>query len=243
MTALTTVLPALGPDFLDPDYLIASFGGWALGGIMLVIFIEVGLLFPILPGDSLLFTAGALLAQDSLDIPMNIGELSVVLVLAAFAGTQTGYWIGRKVGPRLFSRPDSRIFKQSHVDATYAYFDKYGGRTLVVAQFMPFVRTYASVAAGVGRMPYRHFVKFNGIGVVLWAGGVTWLGYLLGNIPFVRQNIEALLVLIVLFSVAPAGIEVLRKRRAMRKGVITEEGRDVRYDEPAERAEVEREAF
>lgn len=242
-TALATALPALGPDFLDPDHLISSFGAWALGGIMLIIFVEVGLLFPILPGDSLLFTAGALLAQDSLDIPVNIWELSLILILTAFAGTQTGYWIGRKVGPKLFNRPDSRFFKQSHIDATYAYFDKYGGRTLIVAQFMPFVRTYASVAAGVGQMPYKHFVKFNAIGVVLWAGGVTWLGYLLGTIPFVRHNIEALLVLVVLFSVAPAIVEVLRKRRAAKKGLIDEQGRDTRYDEAVERAAVEREAF
>ena len=103
----------------------------------------------------------------------------------------------------MFSKPDSRFFKQKYIDQTYAYFDKYGGRTLIVAQFIPFVRTYASVAAGVGKMPYRHFALFNAIGVVLWAGGVTMLGYLLGNITFIKENIEALLILVVLISVVP----------------------------------------
>ncbi len=210
------MVPALGPDWLDPQHLIDSFGPWALVGIMAVIFIEVGLLFPILPGDSLLFTAGALVASDELDVGIGIVPLSLILVVTAFAGTQSGYWIGRFIGTRLFDRPDGRIFKRKHIDMTHAYFDKYGGRTLVVAQFIPFVRTYASVAAGVGRMPYRHFVKFNAVGVVLWAGGVTWLGFALGRITFVANNIEALLVLIVLASVSPVIVEVLRERRKRR---------------------------
>jgi membrane-associated protein len=222
-TSAAAVLPALGPNFLDPQHLIDSFGAWALGGIMLVIFIEVGLLFPILPGDSLLFTAGALVAQQTLTLPVNIWQLSGILILTAFAGTQCGYWIGRLVGPRLFDRPDSRFFKQKYIDQTHAYFDTYGGRTLVIAQFVPFVRTYASVAAGVGKMPYPHFAKFNGIGVVLWAGGVTWLGYWLGSFPFISKNIEALLVLIVLFSVLPIGVEVLRERRKQRKAAAAGE--------------------
>ncbi|WP_029291713.1 VTT domain-containing protein [Cellulomonas sp. HZM] len=242
-TLAPTQVPALGPDILDAQHLIDRFGTWALLGIMAIVFIEVGLLFPILPGDSLLFTAGALLAQEALDIPLNIGELMVVMILTAFAGTQCGYLIGRKLGPRVFSKPDSRFFKQKYIDDTYAYFDRYGGRTLIVAQFMPFVRTYASVAAGVGRMPYRHFVKFNAIGVVLWAGGVTYLGYVLGNIAFISNNIEALLALVVLFSVTPILLELWRARRKRKAGVLDEDGRDTRYDEPAERAEVERKSF
>jgi membrane-associated protein len=232
MTALSAAGPvaALGPDFLDPQHLIDSFGTWVLLGIMAIVFIEVGLLFPILPGDSLLFTAGALVAQDNLEIKISIGALVAILILTAYAGTQTGYLIGRTLGPKVFSKPDSRFFKQKYIDQTYAYFDKYGGRTLIVAQFIPFVRTYASVAAGVGKMPYRHFALFNAIGVILWAGGVTMLGYLLGNIAFIRDNIEALL-------------EVWRKRRHQKTGEITQDGRDLRYDEQAERDEVERKAF
>ena len=244
-TALSAAGPvaALGPDFLDPQHLIDSFGTWVLLGIMAIVFIEVGLLFPILPGDSLLFTAGALVAQDNLEIKISIGALVAILILTAYAGTQTGYLIGRTLGPKVFSKPDSRFFKQKYIDQTYAYFDRYGGRTLIVAQFIPFVRTYASVAAGVGKMPYRHFALFNAIGVILWAGGVTMLGYLLGNIAFIRDNIEALLVLVVLMSVVPVLIEVWRKRRHQKTGEITEDGRDLRYDEQAERDEVERKAF
>jgi membrane-associated protein len=244
-TALSAAGPvaALGPDFLDPQHLIDSFGTWVLLGIMAIVFIEVGLLFPILPGDSLLFTAGALVAQDNLEIKISIGALVAILILTAYAGTQTGYLIGRTLGPKVFSKPDSRFFKQKYIDQTYAYFDKYGGRTLIVAQFIPFVRTYASVAAGVGKMPYRHFALFNAIGVILWAGGVTMLGYLLGNIAFIRDNIEALLVLVVLMSVVPVLIEVWRKRRHQKTGEITQDGRDLRYDEQAERDEVERKAF
>ncbi len=215
-------VPALGPDWLDPDHIIASLGTWALLGVMVIVFVEVGLLFPILPGDSLLFTAGAIAAQPASHLP-PIGWLSVILTLTAFAGTQTGYWLGRLIGNRLFDRPDGRIFKRKHIELTNAYFEKYGGRTLIVAQFMPFVRTYASAAAGVGRMPYRHFVAFNAIGVVLWASGVTWLGYALGNVPFVKNNIEAMLVLVVLFSVSPIIVEVIRHRLKARKSPVDDE--------------------
>ena len=256
-TALAAALPAvhagapvhtLLPDFLDAQHLIDSFGTAALVGILAVIFVEVGLLFPILPGDSLLFTAGALVAQDDLNVNISIGALVLLLVVTAYAGTQTGYLIGRTLGPKVFSKPDSRFFKQRYIDQTYAYFDKYGGRTLIVAQFIPFVRTYASVAAGVGRMPYKHFAFFNAIGVVLWAGDVTMLGYLLGNITFIKENIEALLVLVVFMSVAPVILEVWRKNRKNKKlaaaGLpVDEAGRDPRYDEQAERDEVERKAF
>src|SRR3954453_6583455 len=246
-TALSAAGPvaALGPDFLDPQHLIDSFGTWVLLGIMAIVFVEVGLLFPILPGDSLLFTAGALVAQDDLQVNISIGALVGILILTAYAGTQTGYLIGRTAGPKVFAKEDSRFFKQKYIDQTYAYFDRYGGRTLIVAQFIPFVRTCASVAAGVGRMKYRHFALWNLIGVVLWAGGVTLLGYLLGNIGFIKDNIEALLVLVVFFSVLPILVEVWRKRRRAKKGLGVAEGdrRNERYDEQAERDAVEKKAF
>ena len=237
-TALTAALhaagpvPALGPDFLNADHLIQSFGGAALIGIVVVVFIETGLLFPFLPGDSLLFTAGALVAQQFLDFPLWL--LCLLIFLAAFLGDQTAFLIGRKLGPRVFRRPDSRFFKQSYIDQTYAYFDKYGGRTIIVARFVPIVRTYAPVAAGVGKMSYRHFVSYNVIGALLWGVGVTMLGYALGNVSFVKDNIEVLLVVLVLISVLPMVGEVWRARRR---------ARDTRYDEPAERAEVERKVF
>ncbi|WP_169166561.1 VTT domain-containing protein [Cellulomonas taurus] len=203
--------PMLGPDWLNADHLIASFGTYALIGIVIVVFIETGLLFPLLPGDSLLFTAGALVAQQQLDFPLWL--LCLLIFVAAFAGDQVAYFIGAKGGRKLFSRPDSRIFKQKYIDETYKYFDKYGGRTIIIARFVPIVRTYAPVAAGVGKMSYKHFVSFNVLGALFWGVGVTLLGYALGNIQFVKDNIEALIVLIVLVSVIPMGIEILRARR------------------------------
>lgn len=208
---MISALPALGPGFLDPDTLIASFGPYALGGVVLVVFIETGLLFPFLPGDSLLFTAGMLTAQEQITVPIWL--LCTMLFLAAFVGDQLAYLIGSRMGPRVFNRPDSRFFKQSYIDMTNAYFEKYGGRTIIVARFVPFVRTYAPVAAGVGKMSYKHFVSFNVIGALLWAVGVTLLGYALGNVTFIKENIEALLVAIVLVSVIPIAVEMWRARR------------------------------
>ncbi|WP_298459070.1 DedA family protein [uncultured Cellulomonas sp.] len=236
MTALAAALPTagplatIGPDFLDAEHLISQFGAYALGGIVLVVFIETGLLFPFLPGDSLLFTAGMLVAQDEITVPLWV--LCLALFAAAFVGDQLAYFIGHKVGPRLFNRPDSRIFKQEYIDQTYAYFDKYGGRTIIVARFVPFVRTYAPVVAGVARMRYRTFVSFNVVGALLWGVGVTVLGYFLGQIEFVRTNIEIILILIVGLSLVPVAIELLRARSRRR---------DPRYDEPHERERVEAE--
>lgn len=229
--------PTLGPDWLNADHLIQSFGTYALIGIVVVVFIETGLLFPLLPGDSLLFTAGALVAQQQLDFPLWL--LCLLIFVAAFAGDQLAYLIGAKGGRKLFSRPDSRIFKQKYIDDTYKYFDKYGGRTIIIARFVPIVRTYAPVAAGVGKMSYKHFVSFNVLGALFWGVGVTLLGYALGNITFVKDNIEALIVLIVLVSVIPMGVEVLRARRdAKREGAAASA-----TPEPEDRGDIERKAF
>lgn len=225
--ALAGAVPALGPDWLDAERLIASFGPYALLGVVVVVFIETGLLFPFLPGDSLLFTAGMFVAHDEITVPLWV--LCAALFVSAFAGDQTAYLIGRKAGARLFRRPDSRFFKQQYIDQTYAYFDRYGGRTIIIARFVPFVRTYAPVAAGIGRMRYRHFVSYNVIGAFLWGVGVTVLGYLLGNVTFIKDNIELIAVGIVGVSVIPIVVEVLRQRS---------KARDERYDEPAERDRV-----
>jgi membrane-associated protein len=155
-----------------------------------------------------------------------------LIVAAAIAGDQVGYVIGAKAGPRVFHRPDSRFFKQEYVDKAYSYFDRYGGRTIVLARFVPIVRTFAPVVAGVSKMRYRTFVTYNVIGGVLWGAGVTTLGYFLGQVDFVADNIEAILIGIVLLSVVPIATELLRARS---------KSRDSRYDEPKERAEVERE--
>ncbi len=221
----------LGLDFLDPGHLIQMFGHYALWGVAAVIFAECGLLIGFFfPGDSLLFTAGLFIAQDIIAQPLWLA--CVVLTIAAVAGNLCGYWIGRKAGPPIFTRPDSRLFKQEYVDQTFAFFDKYGNRSIVLARFVPIVRTFITVAAGVGKMDLRRYATYTGIGGLLWASGVTVLGYYLGQIDFVREHIEAMLILIVLVSVLPIGVELLRSRSRKR---------DERYDEPHERERVIRE--
>jgi membrane-associated protein len=212
-------VPMLGPDWLDPENLINGFierfGSWALLGIVAIVIIETGLLFPFLPGDSLLFTAGLFTGTGQIDLPIYI--VAGMLGLAAFVGPQIGYWIGRLSGPRIFSRPDSRIFKQAHVDRTHAFFERYGGRAIVLAQFVPFVRTYIPVAAGVGKMPYGHFIKFNVIGALVWGVGVTLLGYWLGGFPIVKDNIEVALILIVAVSLLPMVFEAVKHQVEKRR--------------------------
>jgi membrane-associated protein len=221
----------LGLDFLDPEHLIQMFGDFALWGVLVVIFAECGLLIGFFfPGDSLLFTVGLFIAHDLIAQPLWLACLA--LTVAAVAGNMCGYWIGRKAGPPIFSRPDSRLFKQEYVDQTFGFFDKYGNRAIVLARFVPIVRTFITVAAGVGQMNLRRYTVYTGIGGVLWATGVTVLGYFLGQIDFVRENIEAMLILIVAVSILPIIVELLKARSSKR---------DERYDEPHERDRVIRE--
>ncbi|MER7724586.1 VTT domain-containing protein [Streptomyces sp. NPDC096323] len=204
---------ALGPSWLDPDHLIGQFG---LIGVLVIVFAESGLLIGFfLPGDSLLFTTGLLVTTDKLHTPLWL--VCVLVALAAIIGDQVGYLFGRKVGPSLFNRPDSRLFKQENVEKAHEFFEKYGPKSLVLARFVPIVRTFTPIIAGVSRMNYRSFLTFNIIGGVLWGVGVTLLGAGLGKIEFVHKNIEAMLVLIVLISVVPIGIEFLRARSKSKK--------------------------
>lgn len=215
---------------LDPQTLIDQFGAYALWGAALVVFIECWL-FPFLPGDSLLFLVGLLISQqEQISVPLWLA--CIVLTVAAVASNVVGYAVGAKLGPAVFNRPDSRFFKQQHVDQTFAFFYKYGNRAIVLARFVPIVRTFITLAAGVGRMPFRRFVTYSAIGGVAWATGVTLLGYWLGQVNFLADHIDLVLLGLVLVSVVPIGIEVLRARSKRR---------DVRYDEPHERAEVLRE--
>ncbi|WP_181768127.1 DedA family protein, partial [Streptomyces albidus (ex Kaewkla and Franco 2022)] len=204
-----TVL-ALGPSWLDPDYLIQTFG---LIGILVIVFAESGLLIGFfLPGDSLLFTAGLLVATDKyLHYPLWL--VCTLVVISAVLGDQAGYLFGRKVGPSLFRRPDSRLFKQENVEKAHEFFEKYGPKSLVLARFVPIVRTFTPIIAGVSQMRYRSFLTFNVVGGVLWGAGVTLLGALLGQIAAVRNNIEMMLVGIVVLSVMPIVIEYLRARK------------------------------
>ena len=218
----------LGPSWLDPETLLASLGDAALWGTALILFLECGLFVFFLPGDSLLFTVGLLVGRGSIDQPLWL--VCVVLTIAAMAGNIAGYEIGRKMGPALFSRPDSRFFKQRFIDQTVAFFDKHGPRAIVLARFVPIVRTFITVTAGAGGMDYRRYTTYTVIGGVLWGTGVTLLGYALGSVALVSEHIELILIGIVALSLVPVAVELVRKR-----------SRDERYDDPAERARVERE--
>ncbi|PWI17154.1 hypothetical protein DI272_25575 [Streptomyces sp. Act143] len=198
---------ALGPEWLSPDYLIETF---SLPGILLIVFAESGL-FAFLPGDSLLFTAGLFVAQgDYISQPLWL--VCLLIVLAAVLGDQVGYMIGKFFGPKLFSRPNSRLFKQENLEKAHEFMEKYGPKAIVLARFVPIVRTFAPIVAGAGRMKYRTFLTYNVIGGVAWGTGVTLAGYWLGQIDVIHKNVEAILVLIVFVSVVPIIIEYLRER-------------------------------
>ena len=204
---------ALGPSWLDPNYLLDTFGIW---GLLLIVFAESGLLIGFfLPGDSLLFTTGLLITTNQLNFPL--WAAIALICVAAVLGDQAGYMFGKKVGPSLFNRPDSRLFKQENVVKAHEFFEKYGPKSLVLARFVPVVRTFTPIIAGVSGMKYRSFVLFNVIGGVLWGAGVTLLGSWLGKIDFVHKNIEAILILIVFISVIPIIIEFLRARSKAKK--------------------------
>lgn len=211
----------LGPDWLHPESLLGSLGGWALWGTALIVFAECGLFLFFMPGDSLLFTVGLLVGRGSVHHALWL--VCLVLSLAALAGNVVGYEIGRRAGPALFRRPDSRLFKQRYIDQTVAFFDKYGARAIVLARFVPVVRTFITVTAGVGRMDRRTFFGYSALGALLWGTGVTVLGYFLGSVSFIADNLEAIAILIVLISVLPAIVEVVRARRGERNTAYDEE--------------------
>lgn len=199
---------SLLPSWLEAEFLIETFG---MLGVLATVFVESGLLVGfLLPGDSLLFTAGLLSANDVLP---DVWVLLVTIPLAAIAGDQVGYAIGRKGGPAVFNRPESRFFRREYVERAELFFAEHGARTIVLARFVPIVRTLAPVMAGAARMPYRTFVLFNVIGGVLWGVGVTLLGYFLGQIAFVHDNIELIIIAIVAVSLIPAALELRRARR------------------------------
>ena len=214
---MNTTVTAL-PDILDPMYWLGAggvFGSAVLPGILVIVFIETGLLFPLLPGESLLFTGG--LRASHPHPPVDIWVLAPCVALVAVLGDQTGYFIGRRIGPALFKKEDSRFFKRHYVTESHAFFEKYGAWAVILARFAPFVRTFVPVIAGVSYMRYPVFLGFDIVGGVLWGAGVTLLGYFLGNVPFVKAHLELMILLIVFLSVLPGLITVgrnLLKRRA-----------------------------
>jgi len=212
---MTSFLLEVWRSLTDPDRLIYLLSqvitGW-LGYALLagIVFAETGLLVGLfLPGDSLLFTGGVVAGAGEL----NIVQICALLVAASVLGDQSGYFLGYRTGPRIFRRPDSRLFKQAYVARTQAFYEKHGGKTLIYAKFVPIVRTFAPFMAGVGRMQYRRFLSFNVFGGLGWVLSMTLAGYNLGGIPVVRRNFEKVVILIVLLSVLPVILQYLKSRK------------------------------
>jgi membrane-associated protein len=214
---MSTAVLAL-PDIFDPMYWLGAggvFGSAVLPGILVIIFIETGLLFPLLPGESLLFTGGLLTAHPN--PPTSIWVLAPTVALVAVLGDQTGYFIGRRIGPALFKKEDSRFFKKHYVTESHAFFEKYGPWAVILARFAPFVRTFVPVVAGVSYMRYPVFLGFDIVGGIAWGGGTTLAGYFLGTVPFVHQNLEKIILGILFVSLIPAMIAAWRGYRGHRR--------------------------
>ena len=191
--------------------LTAAYGPWIYGILFLIIFCETGLVVtPFLPGDSLLFVAGAIATQDA----MNVHLMVVLLIIAAILGDAVNYSIGRFFGVRLFSNPDSKIFRRRYLQITQAFYARHGGKTIILARFVPIVRTFAPFVAGMGHMPYRRFAAYNVIGAIVWVTLFSYAGYFFGNLPVVQSNLHYLIVGIIFVSILPGVIEVIRHRRA-----------------------------
>lgn len=203
------------------DSLVDIIIGLGIFAVMVVIFAESGLLIGFfLPGDSLLFTAGALYATGILpgNVPINVHWFIVLLFIAAVLGDTVGYWFGRKAGPKIFSKPDAKIFKQAHIQNAQGFYEKHGGKTIIMARFIPIVRTFAPIVAGVGKMDYRKFLSYNLVGGFLWTFGITYLGYFAGKaIMAAGVEIDSVILpivfLIVLISVLPPAIHILKDKK------------------------------
>ncbi len=193
-------------------YLLAltqSYGIWIYLILFLIIFCETGLVVaPFLPGDSMLFVAGTLASGGAMDVNLLIA----VLVLAAFSGDNTNYWIGRFVGPKVFSHEKSRFFNHEHLERTHAFYEKHGGKTVVFSRFLPIIRTFAPFVAGVGSMSYRRFMLYSFAGGVSWIGFFIYCGYFFGNAPIVKQNLSIFIMGIVLLTILPGAFGLLRQK-------------------------------
>ena len=212
-----TELAGILPSWLNAEGLVNSMGSWALLGIALIIFAECGLLIGFfLPGDTLLFITGLLVATHQFHVNLFLAIL--ILVVAAFVGNMVGYGIGYKAGPLVFDKPNARFFKKEYVDKSAAFFEKYGRVAVILARFVPVVRTVATVMAGVSKMNTRVYTLYSAIGGVLWVAGVTVAGYFLGQIPFIADNVDLILigavVVVVLVSAVPAVLHLRSNRRA-----------------------------
>ena len=197
---------------LDPEGILKGFGSLALFAACLILFIECGLLVGvILPGDSLLFIVGMLIASNFITTPLALALL--LMSICAIAGNLLGYWTGAKVGPKLFNRPDSKLFKTEYVVTTQNFFEKHGSRAIVLARFVPIVRSVITALAGVARMDYKTYATYSTIGGILWVSSMTLAGYFLGSIPVIKDHIDLVAIGIVLLSLIPVAVEVIRHKR------------------------------
>jgi membrane-associated protein len=210
---MTTILYTLLSLDDSVALLAAQHGHWIYAILFLIIFAETGLVvFPFLPGDSILFIAGTVVATADL----NVHLLVLVLVAAAILGDSVNYSVGHYIGPRVYDRPDSRWFRKAHLRRTQAFYDKYGGVTIIIGRFVPIIRTFAPFLAGVAGMPYRRFLSFNVVGAVAWIASLVYAGYLFGNIPWVKGNLSFIVVGIVIVSLIPAVMTYFHDRQSRR---------------------------
>lgn len=194
--------------------LVQEYGVWVYGILFLIVFCETGLVVtPFLPGDSLLFAAGALAATGGLNLGLTLG----LLVVAAILGDTVNYWVGRLAGEGL-QRRFPRVVRKDHLDRTHAFFEKYGGKTIIIARFVPIVRTFAPFVAGAGHMSYQRFMAYNVVGGILWVGLCGMAGFFFGNLPFVQKNFSAVILGIIVVSILPAVFEFWRERQRSRAG-------------------------
>ena len=199
--------------------MVQQYHTWTYAILFAIIFCETGLVVtPFLPGDSLLFVGGAIAALP--DVPLDVNLLFLILFAAAVLGDSCNYMIGRFLGERLFRNPDSKIFKQSYLDKTHEFYKKYGGKTIIIARFVPIVRTFAPFVAGMGRMHYYYFMMYNVVGGALWVASFCFAGYFFGDLPFVQQNLKLLIVAIIVISILPAVVEVVRERMKLKKNKV-----------------------
>ena len=191
--------------------LASEYGLWVYGIVFLIVFCETGLVvLPLLPGDSLLFAAGSLASLPDSQLSPHL--LFLGLSIAGILGDSLNYWIGKKIGPKVFSSQESRFFKRDYLDKTHAFYLKYGAKTIVIARFIPIIRTFAPFVAGVGEMPYRTFILYNIIGAVIWVGSFVYAGFYFGQLPFVQTNFKLIILAIIILSIMPPVIEYLKHR-------------------------------
>ncbi|MDF0604090.1 DedA family protein [Neisseriaceae bacterium TC5R-5] len=213
MEAITFLLDLLLHIDSHLQQLVSQYGLWVYAILFLIVFCETGLVVtPFLPGDSLLFVAGALAAMGQ----MNVHTVVVLLIIAAILGDTANYTIGRRLGLSLFQR-FPRLLKQQYLDKTHQFYARHGGKTIIFARFVPIIRTFAPFVAGVGKMEYKQFITYNVVGALAWVIGFTYAGYFFGNLPIVRKNLELLIIGIIFVSLLPAIIEVWRHKRAARQ--------------------------